>query len=62
MIDFDEAAVERFAELRRTVRIGTMDLRIASITLAHSALHVTRNLIDFRQVPGLHVEDWSVSR
>ena len=61
VIDFDDAAVKRFAELRRTVRIGTMDLRIASIALTHGALLVTRNLVDFRQVPELQVEDWSIS-
>lgn len=36
-----------------------MDLRIASIVLAHDAALLSANLSDFRKVPGLKVEDWS---
>lgn len=56
---FDDAAAFRFQELRRAkVRIGTMDLKIASIALAQDAILLTRNLSDFRQVPSLRAEDW----
>ncbi|MDZ4288663.1 MAG: type II toxin-antitoxin system VapC family toxin [Prosthecobacter sp.] len=48
-----------FETLRqRGVRIGTLDLRIASICLNYEATLLTRNLADFRQVPGLRVENW----
>jgi tRNA(fMet)-specific endonuclease VapC len=37
-----------------------MDLRIASIALVNSCTVLTSNLKDFRKVPGLLVEDWTV--
>ena len=43
---------------RRGVRIGTLDLRIASIALNYDAPVLTRNLMDFQRVPGLRVENW----
>ncbi|KJH69755.1 type II toxin-antitoxin system VapC family toxin [Aliterella atlantica] len=41
------------------IRVGTQDLRIASVTLAHNGTLVTRNLQDFQKVPNLTIEDWS---
>ena len=56
---FDELAAVKFQDLRRSkVRIGTMDLKIASIALVNNATLLTRNLSDFCQVPGLRAEDW----
>jgi tRNA(fMet)-specific endonuclease VapC len=43
---------------QQRIRIGTMDLKIASIALVSDALLVTSNLRDFRLVPGLRCEDW----
>ena len=40
------------------VRIGSMDLKIACIALAHEAMVLTRNITDFSQVPGLRHENW----
>jgi tRNA(fMet)-specific endonuclease VapC len=59
LLDFDTKSATVFQTLRRSVRIGTLDLRIASIALAHDALLVTRNLVDFRKVPQLRAEDWT---
>ena len=59
ILAWDAAAVEAFQRLRRgRVRIGTQDLKIASITLTHDAILLTRNVQDFDQVPGLKVENW----
>ena len=60
ILPFDEPAAIRFDDLRKLgVRIGTMDLRIASIALSHKYTVLTRNTVDFDKVPGLCVEDWT---
>jgi tRNA(fMet)-specific endonuclease VapC len=60
VLSFDDVAATHFQRLRsQRVRVGTMDLKIASIVLAHGATLVTRNLVDFRRVPDLIVEDWA---
>lgn len=59
LVRFDEHAAERFRELRRQrVRIGTLDLKIASIALEQGATLLSANAQDFNQVSGLRVEDW----
>lgn len=61
VLDFDQLAAAEFERLTRSkVRIGTMDLRIAAITISHDGLLLSKNLTDFRKVPGLRVEDWTV--
>jgi tRNA(fMet)-specific endonuclease VapC len=42
------------------VRIGTMDLRIASIALSQGLTLLTRNARDFAKVSGLVIADWTV--
>ena len=59
IIRFDTRAAGLFDDLRRQkIRVGTMDLRIAAISLAQDALLLSADLIDFRRVPGLSVENW----
>jgi tRNA(fMet)-specific endonuclease VapC len=41
------------------IRIGTQDLKIASIALANRATLLTRNYRDFVQVPDLIIDDWT---
>ncbi|BAU10299.1 hypothetical protein LEP3755_07830 [Leptolyngbya sp. NIES-3755] len=61
VLTFDEIAAQHFQRLRQAkLRIGTQDLRIASIALGHSAILVTRNRRDFLQVPDLILEDWTI--
>jgi tRNA(fMet)-specific endonuclease VapC len=60
ILDFDDRAADQFRSLKsQRIRIGTMDLRIAAIVLAHDGLLISRNLKDFRKVPNLRVEDWT---
>ena len=59
-LEFDEAAATEFEKLQRLrLRVGTMDLKIATIALAHDATVLTRNSKDFSRVPGLRFEDWT---
>lgn len=61
IIDFDEMAIQRYEQLKkRKLKLGTNDLRIAATVLERHAILVTRNSRDFRKVPGLQIEDWSV--
>ena len=56
---WNEPAADQFVRLRKQrVRIGTQDLKIASIALTSDALLLSANLRDFEQVPGLRVEEW----
>ncbi|MCA9185427.1 MAG: type II toxin-antitoxin system VapC family toxin [Planctomycetales bacterium] len=60
VLDFDDIAAEEYQRLRRTrLRIGTMDLKIASIVLSRGDTLLSRNIVDFSKVPGLKVEDWT---
>jgi len=60
VLDFEERAAAEFQRLRgQRIRIGTMDLKISAIVLVNDATLLTRNLVDFRKVPGLKAEDWT---
>ncbi|MGK7943647.1 MAG: type II toxin-antitoxin system VapC family toxin [Microcystaceae cyanobacterium] len=61
VIEFDQSAYSYYQELRKQkIRIGTQDLRIASIVLSKKAILVTRNRRDFEQIQELILEDWSI--
>jgi tRNA(fMet)-specific endonuclease VapC len=62
-LPFDDAAASRCGEIRAQLRregrpIGANDLLIAAIALAADLTLVTRNLSEFRRVPGLTVDGW----
>lgn len=59
ILEFDREAAREFHRLKQLrLRIGTMDLKIASIAFAHRAVVLTRNASDFSRVPGLSIENW----
>lgn len=59
IVPFEDRAADHFEQIRAgSVRIGSMDLKIACIGLVHDALVLSANLQDFQKVPGLRVENW----
>lgn len=59
ILGWDAECATLFRSFRaQGIRIGTMDLKIACIALAHDATLLTRNTTDFAQVPGLKFENW----
>jgi tRNA(fMet)-specific endonuclease VapC len=62
VIEFDLDAVREFNRLRKAYpRLGTMDLKIAAITIVNRSILLTRNSSDFGQISGLPIEDWTTS-
>jgi tRNA(fMet)-specific endonuclease VapC len=60
VLSYTSVAHAHFAELKRACpRLKTLVLRIASIAVTTNSILLSRNQRDFRQVPGLSVEDWT---
>ena len=60
VVSFDQASEDQFQRLLNLrIRIGTQDLKIASVALANQLTLLTRNSGDFSWVPGLVFDDWS---
>ncbi len=59
ILPWDAQAADQFLSFRRQgLRIGSLDLKIACIALAHDAVLLTRNAGDFARVPSLRLENW----
>jgi tRNA(fMet)-specific endonuclease VapC len=57
ILDFDEPASSRFANLRTAHRrANTMDLKIAAVAIVHGAALLSGNARDFAGIPGLTFE------
>ncbi|MCX6105999.1 MAG: type II toxin-antitoxin system VapC family toxin [Proteobacteria bacterium] len=62
-LPFDDKAAEFYGVNRALLSqggtpIGSNDLLIASIALAHDVTVITRNMGEFMRVPGLKIESW----
>jgi tRNA(fMet)-specific endonuclease VapC len=59
ILSYTEQAEALYQEWRRQgMHLGTHDLRIAAICIAHNARLISRNRRDFEHVPGLVAEFW----
>ena len=59
VLPWDSRSADLFVNLRsQSLRIGSMDLKIACIALTHDATLLSRNTADFSKVPGLRIENW----
>ncbi len=59
MLAYSADADSLYKKWKSNIRIGSQDLRIAAICVAHGAKLVTRNARDFALVPGLDLEIWN---
>ena len=60
LLSFDQHAANLYEQFRRDrIRVGSMDLKIGAIAIANNALLLSRNLSDFKRIPGIRVEDWT---
>ena len=61
ILQFTEKAQLIYQEFKvQKIRVGTQDLRIAAIVLAHNGVLLSRNLQDFEKVPNLIVQNWAI--
>jgi tRNA(fMet)-specific endonuclease VapC len=60
ILPLDENALELFHAFRKgKYRIGSNDLKMAAIAKRNGVTLVTRNLRDYKRLPGVKLEDWS---
>jgi tRNA(fMet)-specific endonuclease VapC len=65
VLDFDSACAEQFGKVRglllqQGIQVPTADLMIASVALVHNLTLVTHNTADYKNVPGLRLDDWLI--
>ena len=65
VLPFDDVAAWQFGQLygrlkRVGIGVNIADLMIASIALVHNLTLVTHNTADFRNIPGLRLDDWLI--
>jgi tRNA(fMet)-specific endonuclease VapC len=61
IVPFNQASEDQFQQLwAMRLRIGTNDLKIGAVALAHNLTLLTRNRRDFIRIPGLILDDLSI--
>src|SRR5438093_8745960 len=65
VLDFDATCAEQFGRVRGSllqqgIQVPTADLMIASVALTHNLTLVTHNTADYRNIPGLRLDDWLI--
>ena len=65
LLDFDATCAEQFGRVRGSllqqgIHVPTADLMIASVALTHNLTLVTHNTADYRNIPGLRLDDWLI--
>lgn len=65
LLPFDEHCALKLGTLRGSllrqgITVSPVDLMIGSIALVHNLTLVTHNTADFRNIPGLRLDDWLV--
>lgn len=65
VLDFDSSCAEQFGRVRgallqQGIQVATADLMIASVALVHNLTLVTHNTADYRNIPGLRLDDWLI--
>lgn len=59
LLPFDRKSAEILDHLIScNLRVGSMDLRIASIAISNQMILLTQNSVDFERIPGLQIADW----
>jgi len=63
VLNFDADCAHEFGKVRATLMkrgrpVDTVDLQIAATAVIHDLTVVTHNTKDYRDIPGLRLEDW----
>lgn len=65
VLDFNADCAREFGRVRgqllqQGISVSRLDLMIASVALVHNLTLVTHNTADYRNVPGLRLDDWLI--
>jgi tRNA(fMet)-specific endonuclease VapC len=63
VMDFDRHCAKEFGSvrgllLRQGIQVSRVDLMIGCVALVHNLTLVTHNTADFKNIPGLRLDDW----